>query len=264
MVWGTFSVVHILSLILAVLINVAIYFVLKRRGRAFQMVVLLLLTGFGLFDIIWNLVKWNSPLEYLPLHLCTIFALMMPILVLTKSEMLGNLALLWCFGSCFALVFNGAVASAEITDPVVLCYYFTHVFDIGIPLIMLKLKMFKKNPRCIFSTLMITFICYSFAHLMNLVINHYTLVNEIVDWKGELVTVNYMYTLAPINSLMEFFYNLCPIPYLYGILFMPIILGYLAVLYLPQIVKEIKELIRHYHLNKRRKYFFINRKVFVK
>ena len=129
---------------------------------------------------------------------------------------------------------------------------------------MLKLKMFKKNPRCIFSTLMITFICYSFAHLMNLVINHYTLVNEIVDWKGELVTVNYMYTLAPINSLMEFFYNLCPIPYLYGLLFMPIILGYLAVLYLPQIVKEIKELIRHYHLNKRRKYFFINRKVFVK
>lgn len=51
---------------------------------------------------------WGSPYEYLPLHLCSLTALVLPVAVFTT---LGNLLLLWLLGAVMALVVNTAQAN---------------------------------------------------------------------------------------------------------------------------------------------------------
>ena len=45
MVWGTFTAAHIISLIIAVIINVAIYFILKNKSEKVQIITLLILSS---------------------------------------------------------------------------------------------------------------------------------------------------------------------------------------------------------------------------
>ena len=86
MVWGTFSVTHIVSLILGAGIIVGLYFLLKRLSEKKQVIILGLLSLFGMAAIIYNLLRWNSPLEYLPLHLCSLNALILPFAVFFKNR----------------------------------------------------------------------------------------------------------------------------------------------------------------------------------
>ena len=74
MVWGTFSIAHIISLVIAVLLNVITFLILKNKREKVKIIVLLSLSSFGILAIIFNLVAWNSPLEYLPFHMCNIKA----------------------------------------------------------------------------------------------------------------------------------------------------------------------------------------------
>ena len=95
MTWGFFSITHIISLVLAVAINIGLYFILKRVSEKAAHITLFVLSFSGIAAIIFNLVAWGTPLEYLPFHLCSINALMIPFAVFFKSKVLNNLLLLW-------------------------------------------------------------------------------------------------------------------------------------------------------------------------
>lgn len=75
MLWGFFTITHIASLILGVAIIIGLYFVLRNRSDKTKLIVLGILSFSGISAIVFNLVAWNSPLEYLPLHLCSLNAL---------------------------------------------------------------------------------------------------------------------------------------------------------------------------------------------
>ena len=77
-------------------------------------------------------------------------------------------------------------------------------------------------------------------HRGNLLLNHYAEANNVVDWAGEVVKLNYMYSVDPTNPVLQFMYNLVPQPYWYMLLATPFILLYLALVYLPEIVRAIK------------------------
>ena len=156
MTWGFFSITHIISLILAVGIIVALYFVLRKLKDSNKIIVLSILSFSGIAAIVFNLIAWNSPLEYLPLHLCSLNALILPIAVITRKKVLNNLLLLWSIGALFALIINTSVADAEIFSLTFLFYYFPHVFELGIPILMFLLKLTKKDVKCIYSTIGIT------------------------------------------------------------------------------------------------------------
>ena len=79
MVWGSFGIVHILSLLLGAGIIVGLYFLLRPHGARLQTVVLGILSFSGIAAIVFNLVTWGSPYEYLPLHLCSLTALVLPV-----------------------------------------------------------------------------------------------------------------------------------------------------------------------------------------
>jgi hypothetical protein len=116
-----------------------------------------------------------------------------------------------------------------------------HVVELGIPVIMFKLGLVKKDARCIFSTLGITFVAYTIIHFINLGLNALIVANNMLDWKGDLIQVNYMYSLSsPGNPVLDLLYNILPHSYWYMLLLFPIMLIYLCFVYLPEIIRMFK------------------------
>ena len=93
------SVAHIISLVAGVVGIAVLYLILKDRRETTKTAVLAVLSFSGMAAIIYNLLAWNSPLEYLPLHLCSLNAMVLPIAVITKNKVLNNLLLLWSLGA---------------------------------------------------------------------------------------------------------------------------------------------------------------------
>ena len=240
MIWGFLSSAHIISLILAVGIITLLYFILKNKSDRVKTIVLGILSFSGIAAIIYNLVAWNSPLEYLPLHLCSLNAMVLPFAVFTRKKVLNNLLLLWSIGALFALIINVSVSEAEILSWTFVFYYFPHVFELGIPILMFLLKLAKKDVKCIISTVVITMTVYTLIHFVNLWINSYAIKNNIVDLAGNVIKVNYMYSIYPDNPLLNLLYSIIPYQYWYMYLTMVVIVIYFGIVYLKDILKLIK------------------------
>lgn len=240
MTWGFLSTAHFASMAFGVLMIVGLYFLLRNRSDRVKTIVLGILSFSGMCAVVYNLLAWNSPLEYLPLHLCSISAVVLPIAVFTRNKVLNNLLLLWSFGSLFAILINVAVADAKILSWVFFFFYFPHVLEFGIPILMFAFGLAKKDVRCIGSTIGITLGVYTLIHFINLWINSYTLANNILDWQGNVVSVNYMYSIKPENPLLDFFYSVIPHSYWYMYLSVILAVVYLGFVYLPEIIKLVR------------------------
>ncbi|MBQ7323346.1 MAG: YwaF family protein [Clostridia bacterium] len=240
MVWGTFSTNHIISLVATVCIIAALFFILRKRSQKVQTIVLGMLSFSGMGAIIFNLLMWDSPLEYLPLHLCSLNALVLPFAVFTKNKTLNNLLLFWALGALLALVINTAQAHFEIFSWTFVFYYFPHTLELGIPILMFALGLVKKDVRCIISTIVITLVCYTLIHFINVGLNAYCLANNILDTAGSVIQVNYMYSITPANPVLQLFYSIVPMPYWYMLLAVPVIVVYLGGVYFPEIITAIR------------------------
>ncbi len=232
MVWGSFGIVHILSLLIAFGGNVGLYFLLKNKSETVRRWVLFPLSFAGIAAIIFNLVTWNSPLEYLPLHMCSITALLLPVTVWTKNKVLGNLLLLWCLGALLALVVNTAQANFKIFSWTFVFYFFPHALEFGIPILLFALGMVRFEPKYILSTVALTFAIYTAVHFINLGVNAYAQANNVLNPSGELVQVNYMYSITPANPVLALFWSIIPCQYWYMYLGIIIIAVYLLAIWL--------------------------------
>ena len=241
MKWGFFTLIHIATLLAAAAMNLGLYYFLKHKSVKVQTLVMLPFSLLGVGAIIFNLLKWGSPLEYLPLHLCSINAMLLPVVLLTRSKTLGNLLLVWSLGALAALVVNTAQAQFEIFSATFCVYYFPHVLEFGIPILLFQLGLIKKDCRCIGSTLAITAGAYTLVHLANLALNHLCRVWQLLDPAGEVIQVNYMYSLAPENPLLALFYRLVPHQYWYMYLIVPIVAVYLLGVYAPQLRAALRK-----------------------
>lgn len=229
MKWGFFTPAHLLTLVLAAAMLTALYYGLRNKSQKIQTMVLLPLSLSGVAAIVFNLLHWGSPLEYLPLHLCSINAMLLPFAVATRNRRLCNLLLVWCLGALVALIANFEMKDTELFGTAFNFYFFPHVFEFGIPVLLFKLGLAKKDPACIGSTLTITMFLYTLVHLCNLVINRYCAVT------GSHIRVNYMFSLEATNPLVAQFYKLIPHQYWHMYLVIPIVLVYLLMIYAPEI-----------------------------
>jgi uncharacterized membrane protein YwaF len=242
MLWGTFGITHILTLLLSILIIVCIYFILRNKSEKTQIITLFVLSLRGLCAIIYNLIAWKSPLEYLPLHMCSINAIMLPIAILTKHKTIGNLLILWALGALIALLLNYQAANYELLSWTFVMYYFPHTLEFGIPILLFIFKIIKLDYKTIPSTIIITFVIYTLVHFVNVGLNNYFINNNILDWEGNVIQVNYMFSFSPENPVLQLFYNLIPYKYFYMLLAFPIIVIYELLVYLPSILKARKEI----------------------
>jgi uncharacterized membrane protein YwaF len=234
MEWGFFGPVHIATLVAAAAILIGIYFALRKAPQKVQVWVLGVLSLSGIAAIIFNLIRWDDPVSYLPLHLCSINAMMLPIAVFTRNKTIGNLLLVWSLGALVALVLNFEMTGTELFSESFNFYYFPHIFEFGIPVLLFKLGLVKKDPRCIVSTLSITMAIYTVVHILNSCINAYI--------PG--ADVNYMFSIEATNPLTALFYKLIPYQYWYMYLVLPIVAVYLLGVYTPRtrpILRDGKE-----------------------
>jgi uncharacterized membrane protein YwaF len=231
MKWGSFGAVHYATMILAVAMVMGLYFAIRKAPRKIQTAVMGVFSLSGVFAIVYNLVRWDAPIYYLPLHLCSINAMLLPIAVFTRSKVIGNLLLVWSLGALAALVLNFEMTNAVVFGESFNVYFFPHVFEFGIPILLFKLGHIKKDVRCIGSTLSITMGIYTLVHIANKLINRYC--------AG--VTVNYMFSIQPTNPLTKIFYKILPCEYWYMYLVLPIVAGYLVAVYTPQILALIRQ-----------------------
>ena len=227
MKWGYFSAAHILTLLLAAGMLLGLYLYLKDKSASVQTAVLFPLSCSGLVAIVYNLVRWGDPLWNLPLHLCSINAMILPFVVLTKSKTFGNLLLVWCLGALAALIMNFEMAETELLGEAFNMYYFPHVFEFGIPLLLFKLKLVEKDSRCIGSTLSITMALYTIVYLIN------KLIRAVAG-----VPVNYMFSVEPTNPLVQMFYRIIPYEYWYMYMVLPIVGVYLLIIYTPELAAK--------------------------
>lgn len=235
MTWGTFTLTHIASLLLAAAMVAGLYLLLRKASRKTQTWVLGVLSFSGVAAIVYNLVMWNDVLAYLPLHLCSVNAMLLPVVVFTRNKTLGNLLLVWCLGALAALVLNYEMAHVDVFSHVFFFYYFPHVMEFGIPLLLFKLRLVEKDPKCIGSTMAITMGIYTLVHGANTLLNnHYAAI-------GSDAVANYMFSIKPINPLVQLFYNIIPLRYWYMYLVLPIVLVYLVIIYSPQLIKKMKK-----------------------
>ena len=229
MKWGFFTPTHIMTLVLAAAMLTALYHVLKNKSQKIQTMVLFPLSLTGIAAIVFNLLRWGEPLAYLPLQLCSLNAMVLPFAVLTRNKTLCNLLLVWCLGALVALVANFEMQNTQLFGEAFNAYFFPHVFEFGIPVLLFKLGLAKKDPRCIGSTISITMILYTLVHLCNLIINRYC------HMVGKSLRVNYMFSIEPSNPLVAMFHKLIPHEYWHMYLVIPIVLIYLLILYTPDL-----------------------------
>ncbi|MBQ8768489.1 MAG: YwaF family protein [Oscillospiraceae bacterium] len=240
MLWGSFGTVHILSLVLGAGLIVGLYFLLRCFSAKIQTIVLGVLSFAGIAAIVFNLVTWGSPYEYLPLHLCSLTAMVLPVAVVTRSKVLSNLLLLWSLGAVMALVVNTAQANFEILSPTFFFYFFPHLLEFGIPILLFRLGLVEKDIKCIVSTLLITLCVFTLIHFANVALNSYFVANQILNPAGEVIQVNYMYSIKPENPVLALFWSLIPAAYWYMLPVMLIVLIYLAAVYAKQIIRYFK------------------------
>lgn len=239
--WGFFTLTHILTLIAGILIMIGLMAILKRLKSRTQDIILLILSTFGPIAIIANLLLWHSPLEYLPFHLCSLNAIILPFLVLTKNKTLGNLLILWCVGALMSIVLNSAQAGYDLFGVSFMIYYFPHLAEFFIPIAMVVLKKVELDPKYIVRTILITWASFTIIHFINVGINSYTVAHNITNYLGEPIRVNYFYTLGNTgNAFLDFLYSLMPYPYWYLLLLLPIIAVILVMFYLPIILNNKK------------------------
>lgn len=105
---------------------------------------------------------------------------------------------------------------------------------------MFRLKLVNKDVKCIASTLGITMAAYTLIHFINLWINSYAAANNILDWAGNVIQVNYMYSITPENPLLALFYQIIPHGYWYMYLVVVVVAVYLVCVYLKDIIQRLK------------------------
>lgn len=240
--WGIFGIAHIISWPVAAAIIFALYFLIRNKSEKTQRIVLGILSLSGISAIIYNLWMWGSPLEYLPLHLCSINAILLPIAILTKNKTVGNMLVLWCIGALAAVMLNFYAAEAsDLKNPTFWFFYLPHVLEFGIPIIAFKLGIIKLDYKTIPRTLIFTALIYTAVHFINLGLISHVEKNNLVDYAGNLLHINYMYSIHsegfPVLSTL---WSILPYSYFYMFLVFPIIAVYLTIIYLPQIIRQKK------------------------
>lgn len=235
MEWGNFTPTHIATLVLAAAMILGLYLLLRKATKQVQTMVLGVLSFSGIAAIIFNLVAWGEPLNYLPLHLCSINAMVLPIAVLTRNKTLSNLLLVWCLGALAAIVLNYEMAEAKLLSWTFFFYYFPHVMEFGIPILLFALGLVKKDQRCILSTMGITMASYTVVHLVNKGLNAWCVANDFSYGGSDILQLNYMFSIEPTNPLTALFYKVIPLEYWHMYMVLPIVFVYLLGVYAPQI-----------------------------
>lgn len=220
--WGNFTAIHIMSLVFALAVVVALFLSLVNKPRRTQILLLFTISLFIAGSTIYNALTSDNVIQNLPLSLWGFTALLLPYAVLKRKPWVCNLLLLWSVESILLLVYNQDKADMNIFTFEFLGYFLTHIFVAGIPLVMFWLKLVRRDCKYIQISLIITTLVYTAVHFFNVAFG-----------------TNYLYSMNHEGiELFAFFRALIPNDYWYMFLMIPVFFLYLAWWYFPEILDE--------------------------
>ena len=233
--FGTF---HILTLVSAIALPILLYLILRKSSDKTKRIVLGFFSFINVSLLIYEIFREGTILNDLPLHMCSITGLLVPVLLLTKNKRLGNMLILWCVGAFGALIFSFETEKMTTENPAVWVYYLTHLFQFALPVAIMALKIVELDYKTIPSTLLLTVLIYTIVHLINL-----TLTEIFIVYFNKKVWINYMFSMFydPNNVFLNFLWNLLPYRYFYMYTILPAVLLFLLIIYHRQLIRAIKE-----------------------
>lgn len=235
MLWGTFSTVHISTLVFALIFIVIMFNILVDKSRKAQILSLFLISLVLSGLVIYNAITSENIQDDLPLNLWSLSALLLPYAVLTRQKWCCNLLILWPIQSLISLIFNYDKADMNVISSEFIVYFFTHVLVFSIPLLLFWLKLVNRDHKYIKFSLIFTALTYTGVHFANIALG-----------------TNYLYSMSPVgNELFAFFRTIFPFDYWYMYLAIPILYVYLVWWYLPEMLdyrrkrKRLKQKLRY-------------------
>ena len=236
MIWGTFGTNHLISLAVGVVIIFALYIALMDSTRKKQIIVLFSFSLIGIISIVYDIIAYNNPMAHLPLSLSALNALLLPYAILTRQKWCCNYMLISSIGSYFALICNYSMADKEIFTVPVILYYLSNVLSAGIPILLFKLNLVKRDTKTIVSSISLLLDTYIIVHVLNVIIN----AAKLTDEAGQLITVNYMSSLTPTNPVLDFCHVIFPHSFWYMAITLPVIIAFAIWWYIPELLEEYK------------------------
>ena len=221
----------------------------KKRAKTRELVLItacvITLIGFIVYKIFLSLdADYSSITENmggfnwwgeLPLQLCNINMLMIPIAVWKKSRPLACFSFfLGPLGALMALIIPGnGFDGYSIFLPRMLGYYGTHFMIVIEGLALVTFGMFRPKlrdlPRAVLATLLIAFAVFCF--------------NLLLRWTGLHPKANYFFSVETEgNPLLELFYGLIPVPFLYLMPGSIILVVYMLAVTIPFEILERKKI----------------------
>ena len=244
MTWGTFTFQHIFSLAVIAVIAITLYFILIQVSDKTKIKILFAVSLFGATAVLYDLVRWGRPLEYLPLHLCSLNALIIPVAVLTRNRVSAHLTLAWSLGAAMVLVVNTGQAHYLIASEAFWIFVVCHAVDVTVPALLFATGLVKFNISKAPAVVGTTIGAYTCVHFINLGINRYFIekATEVASYsfkRGGIPQVNYMYSLGDEgNAVFAIFREIIPYDYWHMYLIAPIIVGFLFAIHFMLLKKE--------------------------
>lgn len=237
MIYEQFGIFHICTIICALALPFILYFSLKKLSNKKKKIILFSISLIGPVLLLIELFRTLNIIEHLPLHMCSINGFLLPIVCLTGNKRLGNMLLLWAIGAFCGIFFNFLVDDCYIYELRTWTYYLPHLTQFAIPLVLGKFRIIDYDVKTIPTTLFYTFLFYTGVHICNVEIRDYYLIN-----KGQLVDVNYMFTLHHAdNILLKTCWNILPYEYFYMFAITPLLLLIEVCIYGKQIFLFLKK-----------------------
>ena len=166
-------------------------------------------------------ISWKE----LPLHLCNISLFLVPIGLAKKSDSLMAYGVYIApLGALLALTFPSVgFGDMSIFYPHMIGYYGTHAIIILNGILLVSMGLYRPTFKKIPAMFLFVFILSLITFGINLAIRHFT---------G--ISANYFYTVEPEGiSILELFWSILPVPYLYITLGIVILAVYSVILTLP-------------------------------
>lgn len=245
MILNPFNSVYFGLLIAIVAIIVVLTLIFKNKSDAAREGLIIGISIFNLiFYVVYKFLLYVRtpglpdeylfvPLKELPLHLCNISLILLPISVKLKfKSLMGYGFFVAPLGAFFALSFpSDGFYNVSIFAPHMIGYYGTHAIIIITGMLLLTLGIYKPHFKEIPKLILLCVILSAVVFGINLLIFHTT---------G--VRANYFYTVTPEGiSILELFWSWLPIPYLYISFAMLILFAYIAIIMIPiTIVRAVK------------------------
>lgn len=240
-----YSLPHLSMLLISPIIVITLYYILRNKTKKTQSIVLFVLAILN--ALLYLSYKLAMAFTYdtfiilneLPLHLCNLNLVLIPIAIATKNKLLMSyfyyVGLIAAF--CGVMFFDSYFLGRETYSYIVLVYFIYHSILIAFPILFISLKFFTPSLNYIWKSLLLLL---GLATIM-------LIVNIIFRTTGICPEANYFYTMGmPDNPILGMLMKFIPVPLLYCLPIIPVLYLFGVLITLPNIIKN--------HRNKSLKY----------